>query len=218
MSRLQMPLPYLSNSAFNLYEKDPMEYYEQYFVARVQEESEPMTLGTIFQEAWCDKKYDYAKALEEAGFNGDKERAIKTALEHHATVKLPKKYTEKKLTVQGRGLEYPILAQFDGYRPDAILVVENKFGAPWTQERINNSVYYDKEGVKRRDRQLTWYILTFYIKHRKMPKFLLQSFNSKNGTPRKFWVTRTMYDLDMLIQDINNMVTRVQAGDFNKYV
>lgn len=212
-----MPLPYLSKSAFELYEKDPMEYYEQYFVARVYEESEAMTLGTIFQEAWCDPKYNYKKALKEAGFNSDKARAIENALNHPATIKLPKKKTEKSVTVQGRGLRYPVLAQFDGLDPDINLIVENKFGAVWTQDRVNSSVYYDKDRKQRKDRQLTWYTLVYWIKYRKFPKFLLQSFNGRNGIPNKFWVKKYAADLDMLVADINNMVTRVQSGDFEKY-
>lgn len=215
--KIEMPLPYLSNSAFNLYCKDPMEYYEQYFVARVQKEYKPMTEGKIFQEAWCDKKFDYKKALQKEGFNPDRARAIETALSHHATVRLPKSKTEKEYIVKGFGLNYPILAQFDGLDPKAILIVENKWGKPWTAERVENCVYYDRDGTQRRDRQITWYILAFYIKHRKLPKFLLQSFNSKSGIPNKFWTKRTMDDLHMLVRDINTMVERVQAGDFEKY-
>ena len=67
MSKLKVPRPYVSNSQFSLFTRDPMEYYEQYFVAGIEKEGEPLTIGKIFQQAWCDKKYDYAKALEEAG-------------------------------------------------------------------------------------------------------------------------------------------------------
>jgi hypothetical protein len=217
MSKLKMPLPYLSHSAFALFNRDPMAYYEQYYVARYQEERAPMTLGKIFQLAWCDPKYDYAEALKKAGFTSDKARAIKTALEHPATIRLPKKLTEKSITIKGRGLEYPILAQLDGLDPEANLIVENKFGVPWTQERVNNGMYRDSEGVEHRDRQLTWYTLVYWIKYRKYPKFLLQSFNGKHGAPNKFWVKKYSVDLDMLIHDINSMVARVTAGDFEKY-
>lgn len=218
MSKLKMPLPYLSHSAFALFQRDPMAYYEQYYVGRFQEEKEPMTVGKIFQKAWCDPKYNYVEALKKAGFNGDKARAIKTALEHPATVRLPKKLTEKQRIVTGRGLEYPILAQFDGEDVDANLLVENKFGVAWTQDRVNNGEYYDSEGVKRRDRQLTWYTLVYWIKYRKFPKFLLQSFNGKHGAPNKFWVKKYAVDLDILVNDINNMVARILAGDFEKHV
>lgn len=217
MSKLKLPRPYISNSQFNLFTRDPMEYYEQYFVAGIQEEREPLTIGKIFQKAWCDKKYDYAKELEKAGFTSDKARAIKTALEHPATIRLAKGKTEKTLIVQGRGLTYPILAQIDGIDLDINFVIENKFGIPWTQERTDSGMYYAQNGKRYQDRQLTWYILAYHIKYRRFPKFLLQSFNGKHGAPNKFWVIKYVVDLDMLVRDINNMVALVEAGDFEKY-
>lgn len=217
MSKLKLPRPYISNSQLSLFTRDPMAYYEQYFVARIEEKGEPLTIGKIFQEAWCDKKYDYTKALEEAGFTSDKARAIRTALEHPATVRLPKSKTEKQFIVKGRGLDYPILAQLDGVDPKINLVVENKFGLPWTQEKVDNGMYYAKDGKQYRDRQLTWYTLGYWIKYKRFPKFLLQSFNGKHGAPNKFWAKRTPADLDELVVDINNMVALIEAGDFEKH-
>ena len=193
-----------------------MEWYMQYMVARVEKEGEPLTLGKIFQQAMCDKKFDYAKALKEAGFNSDKERIFKRALENRTIVRLPKKNTEKKIIVKGRGLNYPILAQFDGIDTDITLIVENKFGCVWTQQRVDDGIFYDETRTKRQDRQITWYILAYYIKYGVMPRFLLQSFNGKNGALVQLWAERTMFDLDKLVHDINEMVARVEAGDFNK--
>lgn len=213
--KLKLPLPYISNSSFALFQIDPMAWYQQYYVARVREDSKPMTLGSIFQEAWCNPKYDYVRALHAAGFNGDKARAMKTSLEHKQTVRLPKSKTEKTIIVKGAGLKYPIMAKFDGLDPDATLIVENKWGAVWTQKRVDDGLYFDQDKKQRQDRQITWYILAYKIKYGRLPKFLLQSFNGKNGIPNQFWAKRTLYDLDKLVFDINSMVDRIEAGDFN---
>lgn len=215
--KMKMPLPYLSNSAFELFQKDPMAYYTQYYVARLDESKPAMDLGKIFQLAWCDPKYDYVAALKKLGFNGDKARAMKNALTHPATVRLPKRKTEKQVIVKHPTLAYPILAQFDGIETDDPLIVENKWGIPWTQERVDTGIYFDMEGKRRRARQITWYILAYKLKYGKMPKFLLQSFNGKNGVVNKFWAKRTVADLKELTADIESMVRRIEAGDFKKY-
>lgn len=192
-----------------------MEWYQQYFVARVTEESAPMNLGRVFQDAWCDPKYDYVAALKKLGFNGDKARAMKTSLEHPQTVRLPKRKTEKTFIVKGHGLKYPIMVKADGLDTDVDLIIENKWGAVWTQKRVDDGLYYDQDKKQRQDRQITWYILGYYIKYGRLPKFLLQSFNGKNGIPNHLWAKRTAYDLDKLVFDINSMVDRIEAGDFN---
>lgn len=197
-----MPLPYLSYSAFWLFQKDPMEYYKQYFICRVDEATPQMMLGKIFQEAWSDPKYDYVAALKEAGFTSDKARIIKTALENKDTLRLPKKKCEKKYTVQGMGLAYPIMGIFDGEDLDARLQIENKFGRHWNQAMADES------------KQITWYALVCYIKHGYIPKQVLQSFNSNNGQPKQFWTKRYMFDLDKLVIEINKMVEKVQRGEF----
>lgn len=204
MSRVKMPLPYLSYSAFDLYQRDPLEFYQQYFVARVDRATTKMTLGKIFQEAWRSRKYNYRKALEKAGFTGNHERAIRTALEHPRTIRLPAAKTERKHTVKGHGLKYPILAIFDGDDEKAKLLVENKFGAVWSQEMADTA------------KQITWYALVCKIKRGYIPKIVLQSFNAKNGIPKHLWTTRYAFDLDKLVHEINSMVAKVEAGNFEK--
>lgn len=174
-----------------------------------------MTLGSVFQDAWCDPKYDYVAALKSAGFNSDKARAMRNSLQHHQTVRLPKRKTERTIIVKGHGLKYPIMAKFDGLDTDATLIVENKWGVVWSQKRVDDGLYYDQDKKQRHDRQITWYILAYLIKYGTIPKFLLQSFNGKNGIPNHFYATRSAYDIDKLVFDINSMVDRVRAGDFN---
>lgn len=179
-----------------------------------------MTRGKIFQLAWADPKYNYNKALYDEGFTSDNTRIVRQALDNDDVIRLPKKLTEKELIVQGRGLKIPILAQFDGKDTNAHLVIENKFGVAWDQERLDTGVYWldkkKRDGLKR-DRQKEWYMLVYYLKYHKKPKYLLQSFNGKNGKLVKLWGKSTMHDFDLLINDINNMVTRIEAGDFEKH-
>lgn len=201
--KLKMPLPYLSYSAFDLYQRDPMEFYQQYFIGRVDRATPKMILGKIFQEAWSDPKYDYVAELRKAGFTSNYERIIKTALTHPQTINLPKGKCEKKFIVKGRGLNYPIMGIFDGDDEDKELIVENKFGAVWSKSTVETH------------KQLTWYSLVNKIKRGYIPKVLLQSFNSKNGIPTKFLVKRSALEIDRLVQEINEMVAKVENGIFN---
>lgn len=200
--KIKMPLAYLSHSAWDLYRRDPLAFYQQYFVGRLDRPTLKMKLGKIFQEAWSDKAYDYAAELKKEGFTGDYERIIRTALQHPQTVKLPKSKCEKKHTVSGQGLLHPILAIYDGEEKD--FLVENKFGYPWTRKMAEEST------------QLTWYSLVRYLETGKIPRILLQSFNSKNGIPTKFWVERSRLQIDYLIREINRTVENIQAGKFYK--
>lgn len=198
--KVKMPLKYLSYSAWELYRRDPMGFYQQYFVGRLERPTPKMILGSIFQEAWADPKYDYSKALKEAGFTSDCERIIRTALGHRDTVRMPKSKCERKHEVQGNGLAYKILAIYDG---EDQFIVENKFGNPWSQKQVDES------------NQITWYALVRFIETGKIPKILLQSFNSKNGQPRHYWVTRTRLEIDKLVREINKTVEKIEAGDFS---
>lgn len=214
--KLEMPISYFSQSSFGLFMRDPMAWYMQYMVGRVEKKGPALTKGKIFQIAWSDRKYDYAKELKKAGFNSDIARAMKMAVEHPQTVRLPKSKTEKTIIVKGLGLKFPILAQFDGIDEKINLIIENKFGVVWNQKRVDDGVYYDSEGRKQQDWQITWYILVYYIKYGRMPEFLLQSYNGKHGVPTQLWAKRTMYDLDKLVSDINYAYDRVMARNFDK--
>ena len=206
MSKLKLPLPYISHSQFWLFENDPMEYYQQYFVCRIDEPTDKMILGKVFQEAWSDPKYPWRDKLKEAGFNGDKVRVIETALAHKEAVRLAKNKTEKRLEIEHPDVaDYKLLSIMDGLELDIHTITENKMGKWWTQKTVEEST------------QITWYMMSYYVKYGKMPKLRLQSYNGNNGIPRVFWAKRTKADFDALITRINNMVTRIEAGDFAKY-
>jgi len=205
MSKLKMPCPYVSYSQLALFERDPMEYYQQYFVARVDYATDKMTFGKIFQEAWCDPKFDYTQALTKAGFTSDYVRVIKTALSHPDTIKMPKKYTEQKILVKTNKMLWPMIANLDGFSLALELMVENKMGVWWSEKQVKESD------------QLTWYIMSVKLQYGLIPRAVLQSFNSKNGIPKLHVVKRSQADFDALVQRVNNMVTRIEAGDFEKH-
>lgn len=206
MGNFKLPLPYISHSQFYLFERDPMAYYEQYFIARVDNATPKMIFGKIFQEAWSDKKYNYKEELRKAGFTSDKERIIRTALSHPETFKLPKNKTEKKFSIRHPKIkDYDLLSILDGMEKDKHVITENKMGVWWTEKMVQEST------------QITWYMMCYYIKYGKKPKVRLQSFNSNNGRPRIFPAKRTQKDFDNLIDRINAMIIRIEAGDFTKY-
>lgn len=203
-TKLEMPRPYVSPSQLMLFERDPMEYYQQYFVAKVDMATDKMTFGKIFQEAWCDPKYNYEKELTKAGYTSDYVRVIKAALANPATIKMPKAMTETEITVKTDKMLWPMLCILDGLNPKLKTVVENKMGAWWSEKMVKESL------------QLTWQMMSVKIDHGFKPKLLLQTFNAKSGIPRLFVAKRTESDFDALVERVNNMVTKVQAGDFTK--
>ena len=201
---MKLPLPYISQSQFWLFNNDPEEYYQQYYVARRQQPTKKMIFGSIFQEAWCDKAYNYKKKLRQAGFTPDYERVIKTALEHPNTLRLPKSQTEKRFKVQGMGLKHPILAILDGFDKANKHIIENKMGIVWNQQRVDEAT------------QVTWYALSCYLEFGFIPRLTLQSFNSRNGQVAVIKTKRTKEDFKFLIEAINDMHDRIIAGDFQE--
>ena len=202
---IKPPRSYLSHSQFYLFKNDPEEYFRQYYVAKLDRRTKKMHKGKVFQEAWCDPKYKYGPILRKAGFTPDVERAIKTALEHPDTIRVEKRFTEVKLRAKGMGLNCTILGILDGFKKADKLLLENKFGVVWTEDRVAKEV------------QLTWYMLIVYIKYGFIPKTILQSFNANNGIPTLIKVKRTIADFKELIEDINSVWARIIIGDYNQY-
>lgn len=203
---MKLPRPYISPSQFTLFWSDPRKYYLDYYFVRNDKPTVKMTFGTIFQLAWCDPAYDYVKALREAGYTPDYARVIRTALEHPATIKVPKRYTERKMRAKGLGLLHPALVILDGLKLEETMTVENKMGVVWNQKRCDEDV------------QLGFQDLVFYLKYGKAPKLALQSFNSRTGIPTVLYTRRTMAQRKALVRRINDMVTLIKAGDFNPKV
>lgn len=207
VATLKPPRPYFSHSQFALFNRNPEEYYQQYYISPIDNATPKMTLGKIFQEAWCDPEYDYEKMLREIGYTPDYARAMRTALEHPDTVRVDKKDTEKILKAKGMGLECTLLSKMDALVGTKKLpaIIENKYGKPLTVEQV------------RVNDQFTWYMLTVYLKLGVIPRMRVQSFNSKNGIPTIHHITRTKDDFRALIERINSSWTRIVKNDFNLY-
>ena len=203
---MNLPLPYISHSQFWLFNHDPEKYYQQYYVSRLDQATKPMIFGKIFQEAWCDRGYNYPKKLRKAGFTPDYVRIIKTAFDHPKMIRFPKIQTEKQYRAIGMGLKHPILGIFDGFKLKDRWLLENKTGkALWTQERTDDAT------------QITWYALICYLEFGFMPKRLtLQSISSRNGQVVVHETKRDKEDFKFLIDAINEMHDRIVDGDFNK--
>lgn len=206
------PKEYISHSQWTLWKRDPLEYYRSYYIAKIDNETDPMTLGKVFQKAWCNPKYDYETEFKQLGYTPDKARVVRTALAHPALIKPAEGVweTEYELHVSPKHkrakefkLLYPIMGIMDGY--DGRVVVENKIGAPWNKKRVDE------------DTQLTWYALIIYIKHGFIPNLILQSVNSKHGIPTIYETRRTKKQLKELVEEINNMVTMLYKADFNQH-
>lgn len=206
------PKEYISHSQWTLWKRDPLEYYSSYYVEKADIETDPMTLGKIFQKAWCDPKYEYEKEFKQLGYTLDKARVVRTALAHPALIKPSKGTwtTEYELHVNPQHkrakefkLSYPIMGIMDGY--DGKLVLENKIGAPWNKQRVDDET------------QLTWYALLIYIKHGFIPNLILQSVNGKHGIPTLYETSRTKKQLKELVEEINIMVSFLKKGDFSQH-
>ena len=197
---MKMPLPYISYSAWSLYLEDPTEYFSQYFVCRVDKPTIKMKIGKIFQEAWCDRSYDFEKRLKEEGATSDIARAMKRALDSKDTIRLEKSETEKKYIVRHAKLKHPIIAIFDGETKRTI--IENKYGTPWSKKMAEES------------KQLVWYSLVYKIRNGVMPQIILQTFSAKNGSVRQFKIKHKEWEIEQMIEEINAVVDRIKSGDF----
>lgn len=199
---MKLPATYISYSQWWLFTNKPKEYYQQYYVAKLDKPTPKMILGTIFQEAWCDKAYNYKKALKKHGFTREQERVIETALNHPQTIRIPKAQTEITFVIKGMGLKYPIMVKADGFVKKDKHLIENKMGRIWTKEEVETAP------------QLTWYALGVFLKEGFIPELTLQSFNSRNGIPTVWKTKRTKEDFKFLIESINDMHDSIVSGDF----
>ena len=115
---------YVSWSQFNLYLKDPEEYYRQYVLGIKPEPSMKMVFGSIFSEAYenrGNKKYDLDKRLQQAGFTANYNRIAKNALSQ-----LP--YMEDEVCEKTYEIDYTpfnLLGRFDGVIEARNVVIEN---------------------------------------------------------------------------------------------
>ena len=194
---------YYSYSKLWCYLKDPQEYYRNYVLGQKDPPSAPMILGRVFSEIYagfdsklggvCELnfkgekklKYTIEKMIEnpqkyfpdipkEIAFRPHMVRIINTALKDKNLFRLPMKYCEQAVYVNSKIC--PLGAKHDGRikKDGKVLIVENKFGRPWTEERANE------------EDQITFYSYVDYLFTGVIPTVRLQSINSSTGKVLSF--------------------------------
>lgn len=197
--KLKLPKGYLSYTQINTYLWDPKEYYEQYilgkdFMAEMKKNHpdrwEKIRLGSIFQDAWAIPTFNWRKALKADGFTSDKERIIKTALADRRLLKMAPSKCDKDFRVEYEGI--PLLIKPDGLDLAARLLLENKFGTPRQQEKVDE------------DLQLGMYAFGVNLKYGFIPKIILQSVSDTSGRVKQIATLRDEDDMshvgDLIVQ------------------
>jgi len=192
--------PYLSFSSFDLFRRDPDKWYLKYVHGVEEPANDKMVIGKAFSEAYANPSYDYRKALMEARIAPSAAQMIARALENKALVRATPKNCEYKLELTVRGV--PTLMYLDGAKPTKHLIIENKTGAPWTQERADEAD------------QLTFYGAGWYEKTGKLPDYLLQSIDPK-GCVRVFKTKRTVEQFDALWSQVDHVWREIQSIQSN---
>lgn len=180
--------PYLSWSSYDLFCRDQQKWYLKYAYGIEEPANDKMKIGKIFSEAYADPAFDYRTALR-------KENIPPSALTMFESLKdarlIRPELCEVKIECTIDGV--PLIAYFDALRPWDDLIIENKTGAPWTQERA------DEHG------QLTLYgIMYGHVTPGSEPKYLLQSIDPK-GRLLIFTTTRSQEQKQQLWNNIKKV-------------
>lgn len=169
---------YYSYSALWTYLKNPQEYYRKYILGMWDPPNDKMLLGTIFAMCYKNKNIDvndivlnptkYIKDVpKEIVYTPDKARIMKQALATPQFIRLPKEQCEQSIRIESKIC--PIMSKTDGFDPERMLIIENKYGSCWTEERANS------------EDQITFYAYVAWLKYGKIPLVRVQTFNRDNG-------------------------------------
>lgn len=208
---LKLPKGYLSYSAMNEYLYDPQAYYRHYFLGidfmeDLRKENpdrwEKIRLGSIFQDAWADPRKNWRKVLQADGFTSNKERIIKTALACPELLRLSPSKCEQTMRVDFNGI--PLLIKVDAWDLDPRHLIENKFGAPRSQETVDE------------DNQLSFYDLGLNLLGIRPKRITLQSVNDKSGKVVPIETTRSKADRDHIGELIMMAAKGISEGIWEK--
>lgn len=199
---------YYSYSKLWCYIKDPQDFYTKYILKIKDPPSGPMVLGRMFSDIYAGltringlkytvddliltpHKY-YPDTPKEINFRPDMIRIVNTALKDKNLFRLPPKYCEQEVYVTGKVCN--LGAKHDGRikKDGKVLIVENKFGGPWTEDRANE------------EDQITFYSYVDYLFTGIIPTVRLQSVNSKTGKVLAFTTKKkTKADFNQLEEKI----------------
>ncbi len=189
---------YISWSQFWLYSNSPQKYFEQYVLELKQEPTKKMLFGRIFSDAYENRgndKYDPCKVLRREGFTTDYERVMKNALSQLPLIK----GEECERTFEIENEPFNLLGKFDGVVESKNLIIENKTGATWTQQRADEA------------EQLTFYGLVYYLTTGKNPKMILNSVRASDGKVFTFKTQRDikqLSDFKIRVDEISELIKR----------
>lgn len=210
--KLKLPKGYISFSQMNLYLWDPREYYEQYilgknFMAELRKTDidrwDKITLGSIFQEAWADPRINWRRRLKSEGFTANKERIIKTALDQKNLMTMATSKCDKEIRTNFEGI--PLIIKPDGFDKEKRILLENKFGAIRSQEKVDE------------DNQISFYCLGIKLLFGWIPEtIILQSVNDRTGKVEPVKTKRTKADLDHVGELIKLAARGISEGVWEK--
>ncbi len=214
-----MKKTYYSYSRLWCYLRDPEEYYRKYHLKLYDTPTPKMLLGSIFSDAYSKReraetginfnwklalKYPkeyYRQVPPNLTFTSDYERVMEKALNHPKLVIAPPKDCEQTLYTESPIC--PLQAKNDAFRTSELLLIENKYGAPWNEERVAE------------DDQLTFYSYVPWLLYKKIPKGILQSINARTGEVNVFEFKRKKEDFKALIEKIKYAYEGIIAEEFS---
>jgi len=188
---------YISWSQFWLYQKSPREYFESYVLGLKPKPTRKMIFGSIFSEAYenrNNKRYNPYKVLQKEGFTSDYERVLKNALSQLPPINGEE--CERTFEIENEPLN--LLGKFDGVIEDKNLIIENKTGATWTQQRADEA------------EQLTFYGLVYYLATGKNPKMILNSVRMSDGRVFSFKTSRTIKQLSDFKKKVDEIADKIK--------
>ena len=135
----------LSSSQVLLVLDDPEKFFMEYKMGQRREESNVMSIGSVFSCAYTDRKVNWRKLLEER--NAKPKRIYQ---EFDEALKMlpvvPKRYCEYPMTCNYKGWKFR--ATLDGYYPKNNVAIENKTGSKqWVYGELTKSEELYKESV-----------------------------------------------------------------------
>lgn len=178
---------YYSYSRLWQYLKDPQEYYRKYIMGMWDPPNQYMALGSIFALAYADPKFDVEDAIlnpkkyikdlpNDIVYTPDFVRIMKQALIHPEIIRLPKHQCEQSIRIQSKIC--PVMSKTDGFDEKKMLIIENKYGSCWNEERANS------------EDQITFYAWIAWLKYGVIPVVRVQTFDKKSGKLAAFNVIK----------------------------
>jgi hypothetical protein len=164
---------YVSYSEINTYYNYGKEvYYKSYILGIREAPSRPMVFGSLTHRMLSEPKFDYEKAIVDAGFTDDFIRIGKSFKSR--TPRCSKHEVGWFVDFQ----DFSLYAGIDGTDEECLTEYKTS-SAFWTPQRVEE------------DEQMTHYTFCYKLKYGKLLPFRLICLNTKNGKVKEFRTHRT---------------------------